>query len=158
MYLKPSRTSTLELFVKTDKTKKIFDRKILKLLLKLYSVDFVIALFCYITMFLIDFLVNGIPIHCEWKFIYVYVLHFVTQRSSQQRWPIKRDAMLLRTSQNSQENTSAGVSVLVKLLAALKKETLIKYWKNILCECRHSKMKVKDRRFLEYFTPNIYQI
>ena len=47
---------------------------------------------------------------------------------------VNKKGCFLRISQNSQENTCARVSVLIKLLAALKIETLVQLFSREFCE------------------------
>ena len=56
-------------------------------------------------------------------YLRLYVLHLVAERSSHRSG--QKNGIFKKISQNSLENTSAGVSFLTKLLAALKKETLV---------------------------------
>ena len=65
-------------------------------------------------------------------YLCLYVLQLVTDRRNYQRWSIKR--MFLKTLQNSQETTCVGTSYLIKLQAALKKETPAQVFSCEFCE------------------------
>ena len=70
----------------------------------------------------------------SWKFIYVYILHFVTERSSQQRWSIKRDAFIKNFAKFTGKHMCQSLCFNKVVSIALKKQTLVQVFSCEFCK------------------------